>query len=306
MEAIAIHEPTRESRAAATTLLRTCGSYEYVTFGYLALLNVLLVAFRDNLPRAWTYFALHCLIAAAILTICRAAQRWPRASLRFLRHWYPFALFIFFFEELHYLSHLVFPQWFDQVLVEFDFALVSAHPTVWLEQFASPLLNDFMQLGYLTYYFYTVVLCAVLYWRGELKAFRTTILCTAIAYITGYCIAIFFPTEGPYHTLASLQNVELTGGPVTALVNLIQRVGRVHGAAFPSLHVAGSMVAVLCAWLYRRRLFWIFLPCFLWMMAATVFSRYHYVADVLAGLVVGAIGYAVGRKVEDLAIDKQT
>lgn len=296
METIAVSKPTRQSHAIAAT--RALGAYEYVTLGYLALLNTLIIFFHANLPRAGRYFALHIGIAAAMLAVCWAAERWPLPSLRFLRYWYPFALFIFFFEELHYISHLVFPQWFDRFLIDFDFALVSAHPTVWLERFASPLLNDFMQLGYLTYYFYTVVLCAVFYWRGELKAFRTTILATATAYILGYCIAIFFPTEGPYHTLASLQQVELTGGPVTALVNAIQRVGRVHGAAFPSLHVAGSMVAVLCAWLYRRRLFWIFLPCFLWMMAATVFSRYHYIADVFGGLVIGALGYAIGRKLE--------
>jgi membrane-associated phospholipid phosphatase len=71
-------------------------------------------------------------------------------------------------------------------------------------------------------------------------------------------------------------------------------LGRVHGAAFPSAHVAGSMVAILASWRYRRWLFWLCLPFFASMCVATVYGRYHYVADVLAGLAVGAMGFVVG------------
>ncbi|MGC1583925.1 MAG: phosphatase PAP2 family protein, partial [Candidatus Acidiferrales bacterium] len=70
--------------------------------------------------------------------------------------------------------------------------------------------------------------------------------------------------------------------------------GRVHGAAFPSAHVAGSMVAILASWRYRRWLFWLCVPFFVCMMVATVYGGYHYVADVLAGMLTGAIGFAAG------------
>jgi membrane-associated phospholipid phosphatase len=56
------------------------------------------------------------------------------------------------------------------------------------------------------------------------------------------------------------------------------------------------MVAILCAWRYRRWLFWATLPFFVSMMVATVYGRYHYVADVLAGMLVGAAGYAAGLR----------
>jgi membrane-associated phospholipid phosphatase len=78
------------------------------------------------------------------------------------------------------------------------------------------------------------------------------------------------------------------------VINLIEHFGRVHGAAFPSAHVAGSMVAILASWRYRRWLFWPCLPFFISMCVATVYGRYHYVADVLAGLAVGAFGFLLG------------
>ena len=98
---------------------------------------------------------------------------------------------------------------------------------------------------------------------------------TAIAHYSIYVIALLFPVESPYYSLAALQTNELTGGPVTAVMNFIEHFGRVHGAAFPSAHVAGSMVAILASWRYRRWLFWICLPFFLCMCVATVYGRYH-------------------------------
>jgi membrane-associated phospholipid phosphatase len=36
------------------------------------------------------------------------------------------------------------------------------------------------------------------------------------------------------------------------------------------------------------------LPFFVSMCVSTVYGRYHYIADVLAGIVVGALGFAAG------------
>jgi membrane-associated phospholipid phosphatase len=285
--------------------LRRCGAYERVTLGYLGVSNVLLVVFRHHLPGAGNYFLLHSAIGAGTLALVWAAEQWPSAGLRFARHWYPFALFIFFFEELHHIVHLIFPGWFDHWLIAFDFAVFGAHPTVWMEQFTAPAMNDMMAFFYLSYYFYTAVLGAVLYARRELRNFWTVMTATALAYTIGYLIALAFPIEGPYHTLRALQHGPLEGGPVTALMGFIQRFGRVHGAAFPSLHVAGSFVALLGARQFARRMFWIFLPLFAAMCVSTVYGRYHYSADIFGGLIVGAIGFWLGSKLQVKEVEEE-
>ena len=285
--------------------LQGCGPFERLTLAYLGFLNLLLLFFHRNLPGALFFFLGHIVLGAAIVMLAAAARNSEHAALVALWHWYPLGLFLFFFEELHYLVHLVFPGWFDSWLIRFDYALFGAHPTVWLEQFASPGRNDLMQLAYMTYYLFPIVLGGVLYRRRELRAFWAIFTGTAAAYYIGYAVSILFPIEGPYHTLAVLQQVKLEGGVLTSAINWIESFGRVHGAAFPSAHVSGSFVALLGAWNYAsarrgepaggsRWLFWTFLPFFLLMLVATVYGRYHYVADVLAGLLVGAIGFRIG------------
>lgn len=275
-------------------VLPACGAFEWVTFFYLTLSNTLLVAFHQNLAVASVYILIHQCIAVGILVLAYASSRWPGAAVRFLRHWYPLPLYIYFFEELRGLVHLIFPGWFDEWLIRFDFSIGNVHPSVWLTHFASAPLNDFMQGCYMTYFIYLVALPAILYWCGEMRAFWTVMTATAIAHYSVYVIAILFPIESPHFALASMQP-NLAGGASTALINLIERFGRVHGAAFPSAHVAGSMVAILASWRYRRWLFWICLPFFVGMMIATVYGGYHYVADVLAGMVIGAIGWMSGE-----------
>jgi membrane-associated phospholipid phosphatase len=289
-------DEVRTLRCWLIQIQHACGAFEWLTLGYLSLLNTLILVFHGNLPHAWQYIFIHQSLAASILALAWAAARGRNEYLRFARHWYPLALYVFLFEELGRLVHLVFQGWFDRWMIQFDYALVGVHPSVWLAHFASPALNDFMQAAYMTYFAYLIVLPAALYARGERKAFWEVMTSTAAAQYAIYLISVLLPIESPYYSLAALQHVSLSGGFSTSLINWIERYGRVHGAAFPSAHVAGSMVAMMASWRYRRRLFWVCLPFFASMMVATVYGRYHYIADVLAGLATGALGFAAGHR----------
>lgn len=275
---------------------RACGAFEWVTFAYLAWLGAIFLVCHRHIEHVPRYIAIHIAIALGILWLALVAHRTESKLTHFARHWYPLPLYIFFFEELQGLVHAISPNWFDRWLIQFDFNLAGIHPSVWLAQFATPALNDFMQFAYMTYFLYLVILPALLYAQRERLAFWAVMVSTAIAHYSVYVIAILLPIESPHFSLAALQSEPLTGGACTAVINLIEHFGRVHGAAFPSAHVAGSMVAILASWRYRRWLFWVCLPFFASMCFATVYGRYHYVADVLAGLVVGGLSFLAGKK----------
>jgi membrane-associated phospholipid phosphatase len=236
-----------------------------------------------------------CLAADKLSENSRTAHSWLGSTVQFLRLWYPQAIFLFCFEELGRLVHLVFPQWFDPYLIAFDHALTGVHPSVWLGQFSQPVFNDAVQMAYISYFVYLTIVCGALEWHGRQRAFWAVMTSSMAAYAVGYIVSIFFPIESPWFALASLQHGELSGGSFTALINFIEGLGRVRGAAFPSAHVSGSTVALLGAWRYHRKLFWWLLPFYLGMLFSTVYGRYHYVADVLAGIVVGCAGFWAGH-----------
>jgi hypothetical protein len=53
----------------------------------------------------------------------------------FWRHWYPHLFFLFCFEEMGKLVHLVQPGWQDAMLIAFDHWLTGVNPSLWLERF---------------------------------------------------------------------------------------------------------------------------------------------------------------------------
>ncbi|MGH9855767.1 MAG: hypothetical protein ACREBD_38525, partial [Blastocatellia bacterium] len=61
-------------------------------------------------------------------------------------------------------------------------------------------------------------------------------------------------------------------------------------------HVAGSMVVLISAWRFARRIGYWLTPLVLSICVATVYGRYHYVMDVFAGILMAAIGCWIGSR----------
>ncbi len=308
----------RQMRVEIAAAWKACGVFECVALGYLGLSSALMIFFAENLAHPFRLLAAQAFVTAIILVLCRVEARVAERSqfgeegnsqrtdknvcptfgqkfCHFWRFWYPHLFFLFCFEELGRLVHLVQPGWQDAKLIAFDHWLTGVHPTVWLEQFATPGRNDFMQFVYLTYFTYLLVVGGVLYYRRDWRGYWSVMTYSAVGYAIGYVIAIFFPIESPWFSMAGAWHGPLQGGGATALINFIEQYGRVRGAAFPSEHVAGAVAATWGAWRHRRWLFWVMLPLVVCMCVSTIWGRYHYVADVFGGMVTGTLGYAIGK-----------
>lgn len=295
-----------------------CGVFEWIALGYMALSSALIVVYARNLAHPLRLIAAQAIVAFLILALCDVYSRSERRAIlrgekmstkfwHFWRHWYPHLFFLFCFEELAHLVHLVNPGWEDAKLIAFDYWLTGVHPALWLEQFATPARNDFFQFTYITYFTYLLIVGGVLYFRRDWKAYWSTMTYSAAGYVVGYLIAMMFPIESPWFSMAGMWHGELHGGPFTATISFIEHFGRVRGAAFPSEHVAGSVAALWGAWRHRRWLFWTLLPLVICMCVSTIWGRYHYVADVFAGIATGTLGYVVGgRLIRRSAVERRT
>src|ERR1700674_1726818 len=244
-----------------------CGAFEWVALGYLAVSSALIVLFAENLTHPVRILGVQAFVTTLVLVLCRVEARAANHARRngetfsarwwhFWRHWYPHLFFLFCFEELAQLMTLVTPNWQDAKLITFDHWMTGVHPSIWLEQFVTPGRNEFMQLAYLTYFVYLVVLGGILYYRREWKAYWSVMTYSMVGYSIGYIIAMIFPIESPWFAMAGMWKRPLDGGPITATINFIEHYGRVRGAAFPSEHVAGSIAVLWGAWKFRRGLFW--------------------------------------------------
>src|SRR5258708_39115830 len=234
-------------RGEVTRVWASLGPFEWVALGYLFLSSAMIFAFSEHLFHPWKLIGAQATVAIFIFLLCSVGERAiERAQLegvrlstrfwRFWRCWYPHLFFLFCFEELAYLVHLVNPNWQDAKLITFDHWMFGVHPALWLEQFATPVRNDFVPLGYLTYFVYLLVLVGILYYRKEWHAYWSVMTYSAVAYAIGYGIGALFPIESPWVGMAGMWHGELPGGPFRATMNVLGRYGRVRGASVPTEH----------------------------------------------------------------------
>jgi membrane-associated phospholipid phosphatase len=257
------------------------------TFIYMALLSLLILIFHANVRNWASLLVFNLGVCAAIVFLVYAAGNGNGRGLTFIRHWYPFLLFFFLYEETRYLIHLVFPYPFDLVINRFELAVFGAYPTVWLEKFFSFGLNEYFMFSYSTYYFLIAVLGLALYSKKRIKEFDNLIFTCAVAYYISYLCFVLLPVEGPRFALVAAHQAELKGGFFTWLTRNVVDKGGIRGAAMPSSHVAIAWVVLIYAKRHHRILYGVFLPLVISLCISTVYGRFHYVSDVAAGILVG-------------------
>jgi membrane-associated phospholipid phosphatase len=258
---------------------------------YFFALSLLLVIFHRALENWPVYLLLNFFIIAII-----AVMNWLHPKLNshvfdFFYYWYPILAFLFGFEQAARLNHILFLQWFDPVILKFEKFIYGVHPTIWFSRHSYPWLTEILQFFYFTYYLQFPILGAYFYAKKKINTFNNFLFASFIAYISCFFIYFLFPIEGPYHTLIHLRASRVDGYLFDFLVNLVQARGGVHGNALPSAHIATSVIVVIFAYKYARKVFYFLFPATIGLCVGAVYGWYHYASDIFAGIIIGLLAY---------------
>jgi len=234
-------------------------------------------------PDALLYLALLG-VNAALIVWGEARETRPRW---FTRLWfYPVLVNVVFMTMGSTALKLV-PHRQDTLLQHIDVMLVGVTPSLRAQTLITPWLTETLSFCYLLFFPYLLISWVFYTWRG-LPSFRRLCVGLFTIYAVGFLGYSIAPAAGPYLAMADQFNVPLTGWVFTRLNDYIVTHGSNGVDVFPSLHCAVS-----CYLLFfdRRHAPWRFrlyaVPCVgLWL--ATIYLRYHYFVDVLAGFALAA------------------
>jgi len=175
---------------------------------------------------------------------------------------------------------------FDANLIAVDHALFGVHPTVWLERLISPALSALLQFAYISYYFIPLSLGIVLIGKGRFGEFEEALFGILLCFYLSYVGYLLVPAIGPRFTLSHLQTGGLQVSPfIEKIQDALNTLERNKTDAFPSGHTAVSLMSLYYAWRKKeKRLFAGLIPVVTGLIISTVYLRYHYVIDVIAGI----------------------
>ncbi len=241
---------------------------------------------------------MHGICIGVILGVRTFLHRQPPHRYRWLRllhAWYPPAALPFIYEELAVLNRIVWDRYFDPIVWAWERRIFAQSPVMWFsEVFNHILVSEYLHFSYTFYYFMIIILAYVLYHGRRYREFQSYLWTLLMTFFFCYFWFIFFPVEGPRYSFPSLAE-HLQHGPFYRLSHWILK-GAARGAAFPSSHVAAAVVTLMCAWKWDRKVFIGLFPLGIGLVLGTVYGRFHYGIDALAGLVVAAIFYIIGPR----------
>ncbi len=204
--------------------------------------------------------------------------------LNLIRVWNLIPIILFNFSELHFIVHNVRPHDLDYWLIQLDQMIFGVHPTVWLERWHHPLLTEYLQIVYTSFYFLPLILAYLLFRQNRMEEFDYFAFIVVYGFYTSYLGYFLVPAIGPRFTLEHLQTFPLHGlwvaNHLQTLLNTLENIQR---DAFPSGHTELTVLTMFFAAKYHRKYFYVLLLIGSSLIFSTVYLRYHYVVDVFAG-----------------------
>ena len=267
-------------------------SADLLSLSFIGLLSILTVFFIPSLASWGKILTTYFLLAAAITALAWYRERTARVKSGFYLHTALTVITILMiFNSLGDLIPGIWSRTFDGVLIRIDHALFGVHPTVWMERMISPRLTALLQCAYISYYFIPISFGIVLIAKGKHDEFEDALFGIVLCFYLSYIGYLLVPAVGPRFTLDHMQTTDLQAG---LFIQKIQSVlnGLEHNKtdAFPSGHTAVALITLYYAWKKKEKvLSAVLLPVALGLIISTVYLRYHYVIDVLAGIALTAL-----------------
>ncbi|HXX81399.1 MAG TPA: phosphatase PAP2 family protein [Thermodesulfovibrionales bacterium] len=270
-----------------------------LTLLFLLCLTIVSLYFHSRVPHANTLIALYAALFLIQVLLIRFAPFISRNKGRDIIRSvvFPVACVLVIFDSLELIVHNINPRDIDPWLIRIDYLLFGGYPTVMLESLHTPLLTDILQLAYSSYYLLPISLGVILKLRNREKEFDKTVFLILLCFYLSYVGYLLFPALGPRYTMNHLQGFDLRGLFVAeSIQRILNGLEGIKRDAFPSGHTAVVLVVSGLAYRFEKGFFSLTLPVIVLLIFSTVYCRYHYVVDVIGGVLLAAITFLIGEK----------
>lgn len=265
-----------------------------LALAYLAVHMIFLLTARHPPRQRLRLLAWDALLAAALAALLVASAGSGFVP-EFLRLWGPVVFFWWAYLWAGRVLHVYHApgRCWDGPLIRWEGRLLG-QPSRWMARYGGRLTAEAMHLFYASYYLYTPVVGTALHLRGRLNDFESMSFAVLLGYLVSYSCYTLIPVWGPRWGLLEEGLIEggrpaLKGYAVTAFMNRLMYQGPAHkGGAMPSGHASTAVIfAVWCGRLWGWEGLAAGWLIAVGMMVSSVYGRYHYVADVAAGALLG-------------------
>jgi len=294
------------SRPGISLLIGHYTFVDYATQGYLALVGLIILCLHGHTVPHWPLLlAAHGVGIGLVHALIQFHAAYPRnRALDFFRHFYPVLFYAGLYRETAALNH-------GLVSGLLEGRIFGLQPSLaFMDRLPYVGVSELFYAAYFSYYLMIGGVGLALFVRNRRHFFHYVSVISFAFYIC-YLIFIFLPVVGPpiffeeisgYRLPADVQPAvppafpeAITAGLFYRIMALIYRMFEGPGAAFPSSHVVIAIATVFFSFRYLRPIRWPHLAMVILLCLSTVYCRYHYVVDAVAGVLTAAVLIPLGN-----------
>jgi membrane-associated phospholipid phosphatase len=257
-------------------------------FGYVAIISLAL----PQQPRSHTLpIGLAVCIPALLIALALGEAKVHREFFSVVRDWVPLALTLVAYREMDWFSPLVRDHHLELKWIVWDRRLLHDFGLQRAIEALGSFGPSYLEFCYLLVYAAGPFAVAMMYFAKRRERVNQVVFLYLLGTLLAYALFPFFPSDPP--------RTVFPGADLPGAVTVLRRfnlwiVGGygIHSSVFPSAHVSSAFSAgfALLLFLPERKWFgWGMVIYAASVAIATVYGRYHYAVDAIAGLAVSLI-----------------
>lgn len=286
---------------------------DYITQGYITLVGLIILLLHNYTVPKWSLLLAAHLVSLGLIhwLICVHAANPQKRILTFLRHFYPILLYTAFYRETGALNQMVYVGYLDPFFIQLEERMFGCQPSiVFMQKLPYRWAAELFYAAYFSYYVMITGVGILLFLRNRTQFSHYVSIVSFVFYLC-YLTYIFTPVIGPrlfYRSVAGYQlPQELTQHPIPPIPEPVQsavfykimaviyEIFESPGAAFPSSHIAVALVTLYFSFKYIPRVRYIHTVVVFLLCLSTVYGHYHYVVDVIGGVVTALVLVPLGN-----------
>jgi membrane-associated phospholipid phosphatase len=267
-------------------------SSEWLLIGFFAYVAIISLAFPHQ-PRSSSELLFGLAIGIPILfaALAYGERRVHREFFSVVRDWVPLALTLVAYREMDWFSPLVRDHHLEMKWIVFDrWVLHDAGLQRGIEALGV-IGPAYLEFCYLLVYAAGPFAVAAMYFGKRRERVNEVVFLYLLGTLLAYSLFPFFPSDPPRTVFAGADLPAIVTVPRRFSLWIVGGYG-IHSSVFPSAHVSSAFSAGFALLLFLPERKW-----FGWGMViyaanvaiATVYGRYHYAVDAIAGLAVSLV-----------------
>jgi membrane-associated phospholipid phosphatase len=279
-----------------------------VVLFYLFLIAMNII-FYQRVPYTTNLLLIEVLMIIFVFVVAYQHSKVDNAFWKNLHFWYLAPMIFITFKQLYFMVHPIHPEDYDYLLIKIDRWIFGTDPTHYLMKFAHPLLTEILQIVYTSFYLLPIIVGADLLKNKRYAEFEFAAFLIVYGFFLSYFGYFSLPAVGPRFTLHDFFNIdnELPGLFLTHYLREFVNIGEsipkgtinphelVQRDVFPSGHTQMTLLTMYATIKFKTKTRYFIIPIGILLIFSTVYLRYHYVIDLIAGAIFMLITLWTGR-----------